>query len=410
MFTDIALHPELENNLKAAGYLEATEVQQRAVPLLLEGQDLLVSAPTGSGKTAAFLIPLIQSMVGQQSPAKQPRALVLVPVRELADQILQQFSKLAQNTELSAVSVVGGEDFKVQEKRLASADLVIATPGRLLPHIENQSIEFDSLDFLVLDEADRMLETGFKESLQQILSVCPDARQTLLISATLPTAIRSLANEILDAPEWVQVGQKREAAEGIKQYLILSDDVAHKDKQLCALLKNEEYTKAIVFSNSKTQARRLDGFLRYHKLKAALLHGDVQQKGRFATIEGFRKGTTTVLVTTDLASRGLDVEDVDLVINFEMPRKGDVYLHRIGRTGRAGAEGEAVSLVDATEWNLMSSIERYLKTRFRRKLIEGLVGNYKGPKKLKASGKAASSKKKKKDSAVKKKAPRKAKR
>ncbi|WP_339890464.1 DEAD/DEAH box helicase [Neptuniibacter pectenicola] len=410
MFTDIALHPELESNLKAAGYLEATEVQTRAVPLLLEGMDLLVSAPTGSGKTAAFLIPLIQSMIGQQSPTKQPRALVLVPVRELADQILQQFSKLAQNTELSAVSVVGGEDFKVQEKRLASADLVIATPGRLLPHIENQSIEFDSLDFLVLDEADRMLETGFKESLQQILSVCPDARQTLLISATLPSTVRSLAGDILDEPEWVQVGQKREVAEGIKQYIVLSDDVAHKDKQLCALLKNEEYTKAIVFSNSKTQARRLDGFLRYHKLKAALLHGDVQQKGRFATIEGFRKGTTTVLVTTDLASRGLDVEDVDLVINFEMPRKGDVYLHRIGRTGRAGAEGEAVSLVDATEWNLMSSIERYLKTRFRRKLIEGLVGNYKGPKKLKASGKAASSKKKKKDTGAKKKAPRKAKR
>lgn len=396
MFTDIALHPDLESNLASSGYIEATEVQQRAVPLLLEGQDLLVSAPTGSGKTAAYLIPIIQSMAGATSPRKQPRALVLVPVRELSEQITQQFEKLAASFDLSAVSLVGGQDFKVQERKLASADIVIATPGRLLPHLENNSVEFDSLDFLVLDEADRMLETGFKESLKQIITLCPENRQTLLVSATLPSSIRAMAGEILTQPEWVQVGQKREAADTIVQYLTLSDDVSHKDKQLCWLLKNETYNKAIVFSNSKTQARRLDGFLRYHKLKAALLHGDVQQKGRFATIDGFRKGTTTVLVTTDLASRGLDVEGVDLVINFEIPRKGDVYLHRVGRTGRAGAEGRAISLVDATEWNLMSSIERYVKTRFRRKLIEELVGDYKGPKKLKASGKAAGVKKRKK--------------
>lgn len=413
MFTDIALHPELESNIAASGYLEATEVQLRAVPLLLEGQDLLVSAPTGSGKTAAYLIPIIQSMVGESSPKKQPRALVLVPVRELSEQITRQFEKLTASLELKAVSLVGGQDFKVQERKLASADIVIATPGRLLPHIENGSIEFDSLDFLVLDEADRMLETGFKDSLDQIITLCPDARQTLLISATLPTAIRSMAGDILDQAEWVQVGQKREAADTITQYLTLSDDVAHKDKQLVWLLQNESYNKAIVFCNSKTLAKRLDGYLRYHKLKAALLHGDVQQKGRFATIEGFHKGTTNVLVTTDLASRGLDVDGVDLVINFEMPRKGDVYLHRVGRTGRAGLEGIAISLVDASEWNLMSSIERYIKTRFRRKLIEGLVGNYKGPKKLKASGKAAGVKKRKKDTqnkkGAKKKAPRKAK-
>lgn len=402
MFPDIALNPDLESNLKSAGYSEATEVQQQAVPLLLEGQDLLVSAPTGSGKTAAYLIPMIQSLVGESSPKKQPRALVLVPVRELAEQIAQQFEKLADGLDLKAVSLVGGQDFKVQERKLASADVVIATPGRLLPHLENQSIELDSLDFLVLDEADRMLETGFKDSLNQIVSLCPEARQTLLVSATLPSAIRSMAGEILDHAEWVQIGQKREAAETITQYLTLSDDVSHKDKQLCWLLQNETYNKAIVFSNSKTQARRLDGYLRYHKLKAALLHGDVQQKGRFATIDGFRKGTTTVLVTTDLASRGLDVEGVDLVINFEMPRKGDVYLHRVGRTGRAGEEGRAISLVDATEWNLMSSVERYIKTRFRRKLIEGLVGDYKGPKKLKASGKAAGVKKRKKSASGKK--------
>ncbi len=402
MLPEIALHPQLESNLNALGFTEATEVQQQAIPLLLEGQDLLVHAPTGTGKTAAYLIPAIQSMQGTKSPVRQPRALILVPVRELADQILTQFASLSEGLGLTAVSIVGGEDFKVQEKQLAQADLVIATPGRLVPHLENHSLELDSLDLFVLDEADRMLETGFKEGLEQIIAAAPAIRQTLLISATLPTGVRSLAADILIDPQWLKVGQSRAIAEGIEQFILLSDDPAHKDKQLCWLLQNESYEKAVVFSNSKTQAKRLDGLLRYHKFKAALLHGDVQQKGRFATIEGFRKGTTKVLVTTDLASRGLDVEGIDLVINLEMPKKGDVYLHRVGRTGRAGKTGQAISLIEPAEWNLMSSIERYLKTRFQRKWIKELAGFYKGPKKVKASGKAASSKKKKTASARKK--------
>lgn len=407
MFPDIALDPQLETNLKALGFTEATEVQGRAVPLLLQGQDLLVSAPTGSGKTASYLIPIVQSLVGQTSPSRQPRALVLVPVRELAEQVQCQFARLAEALDLEAVTVVGGEDFKVQERKLAKADLVISTPGRIIPHLENHSLELDSLDFLVLDEADRMLETGFKDNLNQIVESCPDIRQTLLISATLPSSIRTLARNILVEAEWIKVGQKRETSENIKQHVLLSDDTSHKDQQLCWLLKNENHKKAIVFCNSKTQAKRLDGFLRYHKFKAALLHGDVQQKGRFATIDGFRKGSTDVLVTTDLASRGLDVDGVDLVINVEMPRKGDIYLHRIGRTGRAGASGQAISLIDPSEWNLMSSIERYLKTRFQRKFIKELAGHYKGPKKVKASGKAATTKKKKKAVGAKKKVARK---
>jgi superfamily II DNA/RNA helicase len=407
MFSDIALDPQLETNLKTLGFNEATEVQQQAVPLLLEGQDLLVSAPTGSGKTASYLIPIVQSLIGQKSPTRQPRALVLVPVRELAEQVQSQFVRLTESLDLQAVSVVGGEDFKVQERKLAKADLVISTPGRLMPHLENRSLELDSLDFLILDEADRMLETGFKENLDQIIEASPDIRQTLLISATLPSAIRSLAKNILVDAEWIKVGQTREVSDEIQQFILLSDDQSHKDKQLCWLLKNESYKKAIVFSNSKTQAKRLDGFLRYHKFKAALLHGDVQQKGRFATVEGFRKGTTNVLVTTDLASRGLDIADVDLVINVEMPRKGDIYLHRIGRTGRAGSTGQAISLIDQPEWNLMSSIERYLKTRFQRKFIKELAGHYKGPKKVKASGKAATTKKKKKTAGAKKKTAKK---
>lgn len=404
MFSDLALHPILEANLAKLSFSEATDIQQKGVPLALEGMDLLLSAPTGQGKTAAYLIPLVQELSVGKSPTRQPKSLVLVPVRELAEQVVTMFETLAEGLGLDAVAVVGGEDFKQQEKRLARADLVVATPGRLLAHLENRSIELDSLDLLVLDEADRMLEAGFQENMEQILKVTPYERQTLLVSATLPSQVRKLAQTLLVDPEWVRVGQKREVNSAIKQSILLSDDSSHKDKQLCWLLHNETYDKAVVFANSKTEAKRLDGFLRYHKFKAALLHGDVQQKGRFATIEGFRKGTTRVLVTTDLASRGLDVEGVDLVINVEMPSKGDLYLHRVGRTGRGGKEGQAISLIDPHEWNLMSSIERYLKARFERKLIAELQGSYKGPKKVKASGKAAGIKKKKAVTKTKKKA------
>ncbi len=407
MLSDISFHPQLEDNLKKSGLKAATEVQQRAIPLVMEGCDLLISSPTGSGKTAAYLLPLIQELSAGKSPLRQPKALVLVPVRELAEQVVTQFSKLSAGMEIQAVAIVGGQDFKQQEKLLAQADLIVATPGRIVPHLDNRSIELDSLDLLVLDEADRILETGFKDMLEQVLAFCPDARQTLLVSATLPTPVCKLAQHILQDAQWIRIGQKREVETNILQKIILADDPDHKDKLLCWLLTHENYNKAMVFCNSKTEARRLDGFLRYHKFKAALLHGDVQQKGRFATIDGFRKGSTTVLVTTDLAARGLDVEGVDLVINTEMPRKGDLYIHRVGRTGRAGASGTAISLIAPSEWNLMSSIERYLKTRFRKFEIPGLIANYKGPKKVKASGKAAGSKKKKKSTGAKKKRARK---
>lgn len=396
MFTDIAFDPRLEENLRSSGLIEGTEIQQKVIPLVCAGDDLLISAPTGSGKTLAYLLPLLQELSSGKSASKQPKALILLPVRELAEQILQVFSRLSQGMAIEAVSLVGGEDFKLQEKRLASADLVVATPGRLLPHLENGSIALDRIELLVLDEADRMLEAGFKEAISSIVDNCSTERQTLLVSATLPNAVRRLAATLLQDAEWVKVGQVRQVNDKIEQAILLADDQTHKDKQLVWLLQNEAFTKAVVFSNSKTEAKRLDGFLRYHKFKAALLHGDVQQKGRFATVEGFRKGTTTVLVTTDLAARGLDIEGVDLVINMEMPRKGDLYLHRVGRTGRAEQVGKAFSMVDPSEWNLMSSIERYLKTRFRRKRIEGLIGHYQGPKKVKASGKAAGAKKRKK--------------
>jgi ATP-dependent RNA helicase SrmB len=339
----------------------------------------------------------LHRILAKQADPKATRALVLVPVRELADQIVKAGTELAQFTTLNLLSITGGKDFKVQERALKRLpDIVVATPGRLIEHLENESLSLSELDVLVLDEADRMLDMGFQDNVLNVMKYCTAEHQTLLFSATLPSAIRRFAEEILNEPESVLVHHHREQHSDILQQIVLADDVDHKEKLLRWLLDNESYEKAIVFTNSKTLAARLDGLMRYHKFRAAQLHGDIQQKGRQATIESFRTGKVNVLIATDLAARGLDVGGIDLVINFDMPRKGDAYVHRIGRTGRAGAEGKSISLIAQPEWNLMSSIERYLKVRFERKVIKELAATYKGPKKLKASGKAASSKKKKK--------------
>jgi len=396
MLTELSLNPNLIKATKELGFEAATEVQEKAIPLVLDNKDLLVSAATGSGKTVAFLLPLLHRMLEQSSEPRAIRALVLVPVRELADQIVKAGKELTQFTEQYLVSITGGRDFKLQEKSLKRIpDIVIATPGRLIEHLENESLSLADIDVLVLDEADRMLDMGFQESVLDVMKYCPQKRQTLLFSATLPSAIRRFAEDILVEPESVLVHHHREKHDNIRQQAVLADDVSHKEKLLQWLLANETYEKAIVFTNSKILAARLDGLMRYHKFRAAQLHGDVQQKGRQATIESFRSGKVNVLIATDLAARGLDVSGIDLVINFDVPRKGDAYVHRIGRTGRAGAAGESISLVSQQEWNLMSSIERYLKIRFERKVIKELPATYKGPKKVKASGKAVGKKKKK---------------
>mgnify|MGYP000444468900 CR=1 FL=1 len=412
MLTELSLNPNLIKATQELGFEAATEVQEKAIPLVLDNKDLLVSAATGSGKTVAFLLPILHRILAQASEPRAVRALVLVPVRELADQIVKAGKELTQFTEQYFVSITGGKDFKLQEKSLKRIpDIVVATPGRLIEHLENESFSLADIDVLVLDEADRMLDMGFQESVLNVMKYCPQQRQTLLFSATLPSAIRRFAEEILVEPESVLVHHHREKHDNIKQQVVLADDVSHKEKLLQWLLANETYEKAIVFTNSKILAARLDGLMRYHKFRAAQLHGDVQQKGRQATIESFRSGKVNVLIATDLAARGLDVSGIDLVVNFDVPRKGDAYVHRIGRTGRAGAAGESVSLVTQQEWNLMSSIERYLKIRFERKVIKELPATYKGPKKLKASGKAVGKKKKKPAGKVKLKAkkPKKAK-
>lgn len=397
MFEDFDLHERLEMALGKEGFHEPTDVQQQVIPLALEGKDLLITAETGSGKTAAFLLPMLQKFLETDSPNTSTRALVLTPTRELARQVLAHCLKLKKFTHLKADVITGGAQFKYQSAILRkNPEIIIGTPGRILEHIEKGTADFTDLEMLVLDEADRMLDMGFSEDVLAIASTCQPNRQTLLLSATLKhRGIRKVADAVLRDPESVTVHSIRNKHSSIRQQIVLADDVEHKQKLLLKLLQQEEPGKAVVFTNTIVQADKVADFLRNSEVRAGVLHGDMLQDERNFVMDQMRRGHLDVLVATDVAARGLDIQGVELVVNFDMARSGDDYIHRIGRTGRAGEEGVAISFIIATEWNLMNSIERYLNISFERRKVAGLEGKYKGPKKLKSSGKAAGTKKKK---------------
>jgi superfamily II DNA/RNA helicase len=401
-FTALQLHERLLKAVQTLGFVEPTPVQQAAIPVAMQGVDLRVMAKTGSGKTAAFVLPVLHRLLQESKPRTATRTLILLPTRELAQQTLANIEKLAQFTFLKATCVIGGEDFKKQIVALRkNPDIVVGTPGRLLEHLTAKSLVLDDLEILVLDEADRMLEMGFRDEVLQLVEACNADRQTLLFSATSNGALFDLAKTVLREPQFLRLNVVSELNTQTRQQIIPADDAKHKEKMALWLLSNETYKKAIVFTNTRNQADRLGGVLiAAHQAgtstaKVYVLHGDKDQKDRKQAIARLNQGRINVLIATDVASRGLDIEGMDLVINFDMPRKGDDYVHRIGRTGRADNAGLAISLITASEWNLMVSIERYLKQRFERRTIKELKGSFNGPKKLKASGKAVGSKKKK---------------
>lgn len=395
LFSTFSLHTSLLKAIERLGFQQPTPVQEKTIPLALQGKDLLVSAETGSGKTAAFLLPTIQRMLDVDAPDTGTRVLILLPTRELALQTLSTCEKLMRFTPIKAGIIVGGEAFKHQVAMLRkNPEIIIATPGRLVEHIERGTPDFNDLEILILDEADRMLDMGFAEDMLEISRVCKDERQNLLFSATLRhQGIRTIASTLLNEPESVSVNNIREAHSSIVQQMILADDVKHKEKLVAALVSEEEAEKTIVFCNTRAQCSQLGNLLDYKKFKVGILHGEIAQSDRKQIMNRFRQGHIKVLVTTDVAARGLDVRGINLVINFEVPRSGDDYLHRSGRTGRAGESGRAIMLVSSLEWAGMSSIERYLKLRFEQRKLDGLVATYKGPKKVKSSGKAAGKKK-----------------
>lgn len=397
VFDQYLLHERILKALNKIEFHQPTPVQQQTLPDSLEGKDLLVTAQTGSGKTAAFLLPLLDKLLTNKPLGPDARALILTPTRELAQQVMQHLEALAQFTFLKADTICGGEEFKPQAARLRkNPEILIATPGRLIEHLDKKSIDLSDIEVLVLDEADRMLDMGFQEDVLRIIHACPDDRQSLLFSATLAQELMSSVVEAtLNDPIEHVLNSHREVHAEIKHQIIPSADDELKDKHLTWLLKNERYDKAIVFTNTIAQATRLNGFVRQFGIRAGVLHGDLTQEQRKHVVNLLKNGTLSILVATDVAARGIDIKGVELIINRDMPRSGDDYIHRTGRTGRAGTVGTAISLITPTQWNLMASIERYLKASFEKRQIKGLEGSYNGPKKLKASGKAAGTKKRK---------------
>jgi ATP-dependent RNA helicase SrmB len=402
VFADFSLDPRLQQAIDQQELIEPTPVQLQAIPLAMAGRDLLVTAATGTGKTAAFLIPIINQLL-TDPPARDTGtvALILAPTRELARQVLSHCRKLCKFTHLQSNVITGGAEFKYQKALLRkNPEILIATPGRILEHVTKESANFSDLRVLVLDEADRMLDMGMQEEALKVVEACNKNRQSIMLSATLKhKKIMAIAEQALNEPEKVIVNTAREKHENITQKILLTDDVKHKEKSLVHLLNEAGFSKAMVFTNTIVQANRLVGVLKYHDLRAGVLSGDLMQDERNHVMNLMRRGHIDVLVCTDVAARGLDIEGVDLVVNFDMARKGDEYIHRIGRTGRAGSNGTAIAFIGLNDWNLMSSIERYLKINFERISIKGLEAKFKGPKKLKASGKAAGTKKKKQDKA-----------
>ncbi len=404
MLEDIDLNHGLRLGLDSLNLAKPTPVQTEVIPIALSGRDLLVSAETGSGKTLAYLIPSVQRVLDNSDPdGTGTLVLILVPTRELARQVAKHFADLAGRTPLQCGVITGGNSYKYQQAILRkNPEFVVSTPGRLVELLGDGSADLGSLQILILDEADRMLDMGFRDDVLSIIETCNSKRQTLLVSATLQHAgVHHIAKEILSDTVEVSVGNERSQHGDIHQQVILADDKSHKEKLLAALLQDSVYEKALVFSNTRIQADQLGGFLRYHQLRTGVLHGDMTQEERNHVVSLFSEGKVSVLVASDIAARGLDVKDIDMVFNFDLPRSADDYIHRIGRTGRAGRRGLAISFITANDWNLMVSIERYLGASFERRVIKSLKAKYKGPKKLKTNGKAAGTRKKTKKPAAK---------
>jgi len=395
LFSDFDLDNRLLKALDKLGFQKPTPVQTATIPLAMDHKDLLVSAETGSGKTAAFLLPTLHQLLNKQAPQSASRMLILLPTRELARQVMKHFTQMAEFTHLQAALITGGETFKFQRALIRkNPELIIATPGRLLEHLGHGTVDLTDLEFLILDEADRMLDMGLSEDVLNIVRCCNRERQTLLFSATLNhRGLSRIMEGMLHEPETIKLSTVRDRHRNIQQQIVLADDNVHKERLVAWLLTNEKFEKALIFTNTRAQADRLGGCLRTQEQRVNVLHGEVMQDDRNRIMQLMRQGSINVLVATDVAARGLDIKGVDLVINFDMARSGKEHVHRIGRTGRAGEEGLAICLISPQEWNLMSSIGRYLKVEFEQRTIKALIGKYKGPKKTKASGKAAGSKK-----------------
>ncbi len=393
MFAEFNLHERLLKALEPLEITEPTEVQKAAIPAAMTGKDLLVSAETGSGKTAAFLLPGLHRLLQKDAPKAGTRMLILTPTRELCRQVVKHCKQLSAFTHLQVNAIAGGHDFKYQKAIFRkNPEIIVATPGRLIEHLEKGSADFSDLEILVLDEADRMLDMGFMDEVKTIAAQCNAQRQTLLFSATLDHT-QYFDQQLLREPEVIALSRPQQASSNVTQQIALTDDEKHKNKLLLKLLETQPHEKAVIFTNTKAQANKLAGWLRYMNLAIGVLHGDMEQDARNEEMNRLRRGRVKLLVATDVAARGLDVKGIDMVINYDFPRNAEDLIHRSGRSGRAGESGLAISFVTHRDWDLMCRLQTELDQRFETRKVPGLEAKFKGPKKVKSSGKRAGEKK-----------------
>jgi superfamily II DNA/RNA helicase len=396
-FEALGLHAAIVKAVAEAGYTKPTPVQEQAIPAAIGGRDLLVSSQTGSGKTAAFMLPALHKLAGSESapqgrtPAQeaqsarsrgerprfkpaQPKMLVLTPTRELALQVTtatEQYTAFMRR--IRTVSILGGMPYPKQMQLLAkNPEILVATPGRLIDHMESGKIDFSQLEILVLDEADRMLDMGFIDDIEKIVAATPDSRQTMLFSATLDGVVGNMARRITKDPLVIQIASASKRHENIVQKVHFVDDLSHKNKLLDHLLRDETLDQAVVFTATKRDADLIADRLNIAGFSAAALHGDMHQGARNRTLDGLRRGRLKVLVATDVAARGIDVPNITHVVNYDLPKFPEDYVHRIGRTGRAGRNGIAISLVNHAEGMNVRRIERFTKQPIPVDVVAGL--------------------------------------
>ncbi|MFT2110002.1 DEAD/DEAH box helicase [Marinomonas sp. 2405UD68-3] len=379
-FSALQLHPTLLATLDSLDYKTPTPIQKQAIPLILEGQDVVAAAQTGTGKTAAFCLPLLQNLTkGRRGPANSVRCLILAPTRELAAQIGDSVRTYSNDLNLRSQTVYGGVQLYPQVNGLKrGADILVATPGRLMDLVQQEAVHFTHLESLVLDEADRMLDLGFEKSLNELLTLIPKNRQTLMFSATYSNHIRKLAKLWLSNPSEVAVNKNNQVANTVRHQLYPVDK-ARKGELLAELLDRQHWEQALIFAKTKRGADEVTEILQSQGFSAAAIHGDKSQPIRLSTLEKFKSGKLAYLVATDIAARGLDIQNLPVVINLDLPHVAEDYIHRIGRTGRAGQEGRAVSLVCADEVESLQAIEALLKTRISRKEIPGFEPDHRVP-------------------------------
>ncbi len=377
-FEDFGLSPDILKALTAQGYIHPTPIQEQAIPIVLQGRDVMGAAQTGTGKTAGFSLPIIQLLLAHasasMSPARHPvRALILTPTRELADQVADNVKAYSRFTPLRSTVVFGGVDMAPQTAALrAGVEIVIATPGRLLDHVQQKTVNLSQTQILVMDEADRMLDMGFLPDLQRIINLLPKQRQNLMFSATFSPEIKKLAASFQNNPVTIEVARSNATADRVTQTIYKVNEDAKSDA-VAHIIRERQLKQVIVFSNTKIGASKLARQLENDGVKASAIHGDKSQGERMAALEAFKQGQVEVLVATDVAARGLDITDLPCVINIDLPYNAEDYVHRIGRTGRAGASGDAISLFSDKDERLLVDIEKLIKIKFVRAELAGFV-------------------------------------